>query len=207
RKTFTLGSRSSQLALVQTHIVRDALQELHPDFEFKIVTMNTAGDINQSQALYLLQSKALWTTELEAALSSHQIDLIVHSLKDIPTVLEPEFVITAVLERADPHDALVMKKGLEGQYKTLDDLPEGSVVGTSSVRRVAGLRRDYPKLKFMDVVSDSNTRLTKLDSPTSPFTCLILAHAGLHRINLGHRSTSLIPPPYAVGQGALGVEV
>ncbi|KAL7409604.1 porphobilinogen deaminase, partial [Mrakia frigida] len=207
RRTFTIGSRSSHLAVVQSNQVRDALQELHPDYEFKIVTMNTAGDNNQSQALYLLQSKALWTTELEAALASHRIDLIVHSLKDVPTVLEPEFVITTVLERADPHDALVMKRGLEETYKTLGDLPDGSVVGTSSVRRVAGLRRDYPNLRFMDVRGNLQTRLSKLDSPTSAFTCLILAHAGLHRINLGHRSTSLIPPPYAVGQGALGVEV
>jgi hydroxymethylbilane synthase len=157
---------------------------MHPTFSFPIITMNTAGDKNQfvpsplrlpppflpfplvshvvhrsvvrSQALYLLGGKALWTEELEAALHARQIDIIVHSLKDIPTVLSDEFTLSAVLERADPRDALVVKKGLEEQYKTLEDLPDGSVVGTSSVRRVAQLKRSFPNLKFLDVVSSSN---------------------------------------------------
>lgn len=106
----------------------------------------------RSQALYLLGGKDLWTSELEAALTQRSIDLIVHSLKDIPTVLGPTFKLSGVTERAEPRDALVMKRGLETTYRTLEELPEGSVVGTSSVRRVAQLRRNFPGLKFMDVV-------------------------------------------------------
>lgn len=84
---------------------------------------------------------------------SHQIDIVVHSLKDVPTTLGSDFKLSGITERAEPRDALVMKKGLEETYKTLEDLPEGSVVGTSSVRRVAQLRREFPGLKFMDMVS------------------------------------------------------
>lgn len=99
------------------------------------------------------QGKDLWTSELEASLMSHQIDIVVHSLKDVPTTLGSDFRLSGITERAEPRDALVMKKGLEGTYTTLEDLPDGSVVGTSSVRRVAQLRREFPGLKFMDMVS------------------------------------------------------
>jgi hydroxymethylbilane synthase len=112
--------------------------------------MSTSGDANQSQALYLLGGKALWTKELEVALKDGEVDLLVHSLKDVPTSLPEGCEIGAILEREDPADSLVVKKGLE--WKTLDDLPEGSVVGTSSVRRVAQLKRKYPGLVFHDVV-------------------------------------------------------
>lgn len=119
---------------------------------FETLTFGRLRRPRRSQALYLLGGKDLWTSELEAALTAGSVDLIVHSLKDIPTVLGPTFKLSGILERAEPRDALVMKRGLEETYKTLEDLPEGSVVGTSSVRRVAQLRRAFPQLKFMDVV-------------------------------------------------------
>jgi hydroxymethylbilane synthase len=113
--------------------------------------MTTAGDKNQSQALYLLGGKSLWTKELEVALKEKAVDMLVHSLKDCPTVLPDGCEIGAVLEREDPVDSLVVKEGKE--WKTLEELPEGSRVGTSSVRRVAQLKRRFPGLVFLDVVS------------------------------------------------------
>ena len=112
--------------------------------------MTTEGDKNQSQALYLLGGKALWTKELEIALKDKSVDMLVHSLKDVPTVLPDGCEIGAILEREDPVDSLVVKQGLP--YKSLEELPDGSVVGTSSVRRVAQLRRLFTKLRFLDVV-------------------------------------------------------
>jgi len=154
-RTFTLASRASQLAQVQTNIVLESLQKQHsasadaPSFATSF--MATGGDKNQSQALYLLGGKALWTKELEVALKERDVDMLVHSLKDVPTTLPDGCILGAILEREDPVDSLVVKQG--ESWKTLDDLPAGSVVGTSSVRRVAQLKRKYPSLKFLDVVS------------------------------------------------------
>lgn len=155
-RTFTLASRASQLAQIQTNIVLHSLQTLFPpydDFTPKFTTsfMSTAGDKNQSQALYLLGGKALWTKELEIALKEGNVDLLIHSLKDVPTTLPDGCIVAGILERENPVDSLVVKKG--EKWKTLDDLPDGSVIGTSSVRRVAQLKRKYPRLKFLDVVS------------------------------------------------------
>lgn len=113
--------------------------------------MTTGGDHNQSQALYLLGGKALWTKELEVALKEGAVDMLVHSFKDVPTVLPDGCEIAGVMEREDPVDCLVVRKG--ESWTSLEELPEGSVVGTSSVRRVAQLKRKFPKLSFKDVVS------------------------------------------------------
>ena len=156
-RTFVLASRASQLAQIQTNIVLAALQAAYPPTsddpstpKFTTSFMATAGDKNQSQALYLLGGKALWTKELEVALNDNRVDMLVHSLKDVPTSLPDGCVIGAILEREDPVDSLVVKKG--APWKTLEDLPAGSVIGTSSVRRVAQLKRKFPNLKFLDVV-------------------------------------------------------
>jgi hydroxymethylbilane synthase len=151
---------------------------------------------------------ALWTKELEVALLSGQVDAIVHSLKDVPTEFPPGCELGAVLEREDPTDALVVKEGLS--YTSLDEMPDGSVIGTSSVRRVAQLRRKFPRLKFADVRGNLGTRLKKLDAVDNNYTALILASAGLIRIGLGHRITAAVASPtlyHAVGQGAIGVEI
>jgi hydroxymethylbilane synthase len=159
-RTFTLASRASQLAQIQTNIVLASLQALFPQGSdhgptpgptFKTSFMATAGDKNQSQALYLLGGKALWTKELEVVLKEGVVDMIIHSLKDVPTTLPEGCIIGAILKREDPVDSLVVKRG--ENWTSLEDLPDGSVVGTSSVRRVAQLKRNYPKLKFLDVVS------------------------------------------------------
>jgi hydroxymethylbilane synthase len=150
QKPLVIGSRASKLAQIQAQIVEDALRALHPEQSFQVQYMTTEGDKNQSQALYLLGGKALWTKELEVGLLDGSIDLIVHCLKDMPTTLPDGCELGAILQREDPRDCLVVKKGLD--YKNLEDLPSGSVIGTSSVRRVALLRKAFPHLEFRDVV-------------------------------------------------------
>ncbi|KAJ1958588.1 porphobilinogen deaminase [Dispira parvispora] len=202
-----VGSRKSALALVQTNYVRQRLQDLHPDTTFPLVTMTTTGDNILNVALSKIGEKSLFTKELEVALEAKQVDLVVHSLKDLPTTLPPGMVIGAILEREDPRDAVVMKNQLP--YRTLEALPPGSVVGTSSVRRIAQLKRKYPHLQFADVRGNLNTRLQKLDQADGPFSALILAVAGLRRLDLNHRITEILPEStilHAVGQGALAVE-
>lgn len=154
--SFVLGTRKSQLALTQTHLVCDALAAVHPQYQFSVEWMTTVGDRNQQTPLHLLTpysqqqpAKSLWTDELEARMMGGGFDLIVHSLKDVPTTLKDGCEIACMMEREDPRDALVVKQGLP--YKSLADLPDGSIVGTGSVRRVAQLKRAYPTLKFEDM--------------------------------------------------------
>ncbi|SPC60930.1 related to HEM3 - porphobilinogen deaminase [Ustilago sp. UG-2017b] len=177
---------------------------------FPITSMSTAGDQNLRSPLYVIggEGKAIWTKELEVALEQGAVDAIVHCLKDVPTALPKGLELAAVLEREDPRDALVVKAGLP--YKVLDELPVGSVIGTSSVRRVAQLRRRYPHLVFSDVRGNINTRLAKLDAPNGPYTALILAAAGLVRLNFHSRITAFLSSPvllHSVGQGSLAIEV
>ncbi|KAF8323367.1 hypothetical protein DL93DRAFT_2071073 [Clavulina sp. PMI_390] len=211
KRTFIIGSRASKLAQVQTYSIKATLSQAFPDESFDVAFMLTGGDKNKVDPLYLFgqAGKALWTEELEAALLKERtIDFIVHSLKDMPTTLPEGAELGAIVERHDPLDSLVVKTGLS--YKTLEDLPDGSVVGTSSVRRVAQLRRAFPRLVFSDMRGNIDTRLAKLDAEDSIFSAIILAHAGLERMNFTHRITSDIVPPHlyhAVGQGALGIEI
>lgn len=207
-----IGSRKSALALIQTDIVHKALQAAHPDHIYEVHAMNTMGDKNQVTALHSFGAKALWTHELEADLLDGRLDLIVHSLKDMPTQLPPKCTIGCIMNRADPRDAVVMKVG--SPYKSIADLPAGSVVGTSSVRRSAQITRKYPHLKFQDIRGNVGTRLNKLDAEDGPYACTILAAAGLHRMDLEHRITQYLDSKtpgggllHAVGQGALGIEI
>lgn len=182
---------------------------LHP-IEFPVQTMSTQGDNNLRSPLYVIggEGRAIWTKELEVALAAGTVDAIVHSLKDVPTTLPHGLELAAILEREDPRDALVVKADLP--YKSLQDMPRGSVIGTSSVRRVALLRRAYPHLMFSDVRGNIQTRLAKLDAPDSPYTALVLAAAGLKRMALEDRITAYVTAPvmlHSVGQGSLGIEV
>ncbi|KAG8721588.1 porphobilinogen deaminase [Ceratobasidium sp. 394] len=208
RTKFTIGSRGSQLARVQAELVQNSLVGLHPNKTFDIHYLTTEGDRNQSQSLYLLGGKAMWTKDLEVALFDRQIDMIVHSLKDVPTLLPEGGEIGAITQREDPRDCLVVKDGLS--YRTLEELPDGTVVGTSSVRRVAQLKRKFPNLEFKDIRGNIDTRLKKLDNPEGPYSAIILARAGLERLGLGYRITATLGAPtllHAVGQGALGIEI
>ncbi|KAI9766313.1 MAG: porphobilinogen deaminase [Geoglossum simile] len=210
--TIHIGSRKSVLALIQTQIVHDALQAAWPELKYEIHAMNTMGDKNQVTPLHNFGAKSLWTHELEAGLMEGKLDLIVHSLKDMPTQLPPSCKVGAILAREDPRDALVLKSSFQTTYTSLASLPAGSIIGTSSVRRAAQIARKYPHLRFVDVRGNVGTRLAKLDAEDGVYTALILAAAGLRRLGLGERISQSLDAEsggllHAVGQGALGVEI
>lgn len=202
-----VGSRKSELALIQTNFVIDSLKKVYPDKEFSIVTMTTLGDRILNVSLPKIGEKSLFTKDLEDALRNNSVDFVVHSLKDLPTSLPEGLAIGAVFEREDPRDALVLREDMKDC--TLSTLPAGSVIGTSSLRRTAQLRGSFPHLTIQDVRGNLNTRLRKLDAPTKEYSALLLAIAGLQRMGWGNRVSKILPCAemmYAVGQGALAVE-
>lgn len=204
-RTIKIASRKSQLALVQTYWVQEQLQKAFPDRTFEVHTMNTQGDKILDVALAKIGDKGLFTKELEDGMLSGDTDFAVHSLKDLPTRLPSGLMLGCVTEREDPADALVVHE--QHKDKDLASLPEGAVIGTSSLRRLAQLRHHYPHLSFKDVRGNVNTRLAKLDS--GEYDAIILAAAGLKRLNFDDRIHQSIPAEislHAVGQGALGIE-
>ena len=204
-RTIRIGSRKSQLALVQTYWVRDELQKQFPDVTFEVTTMDTQGDKVLDVSLSKIGDKGLFTQELEDGMVQGSIDFAVHSLKDLPTRLPEGLMLGCITEREDPADALVVHE--KHQDKQLDTLPEGAVVGTSSLRRLAQLRHHLPHLTFKDIRGNLNTRLRKLDE--GQYDAIILAVAGLERLGMGDRIHQNIPAEislHAVGQGALGIE-
>ncbi|ORX71867.1 hydroxymethylbilane synthase [Linderina pennispora] len=201
-----VGSRDSKLALVQTEHVIDLIKASHAGVTTELETMKTIGDKILDVAMNKIGDKGLFTKELELALDAKAIDVVVHSLKDMPTALPENMQLVAITEREDPRDALIMSQKNRG--KVLKDLAPGSVIGTGSVRRVAQLRRLYPHLEFKDVRGNLNTRLAKLDAEDSPYEALILAVAGIKRLGFSDRiSQPLDELLHAVGQGALGIEI
>ncbi len=204
-RTIKIASRKSQLALVQTYWVQAELQKHFPDRTFEVETMSTKGDKILDVPLAKIGDKGLFTKELEVKMLDNTADIAVHSLKDLPTNLPAGLVLGCITERENPADALVVNT--KNQQYQLETLPAGSVVGTSSLRRLAQLRYHYPHLVFKDVRGNVITRLEKLDS--GDYDALILAAAGLGRLDLGNRIHQIIPPEislHAVGQGALGIE-
>ena len=204
-RTIRIGSRKSQLALVQTYWVQEQLQKAFPDRTFEIHTMATQGDKILDVALAKIGEKDLFTKELEVGMLAQEIDFAVHSLKDLPTRLPEGLVLGVVTERENPADGLVVhQKHLDKQIETL---PAGAVVGTSSLRRLAQLRHHFPHLTFKDIRGNVNTRLQKLDA--GEYDAIILAVAGLHRLGMSDRVHQILPAEislHAVGQGALGIE-
>lgn len=204
-RTIRIGSRKSQLALVQTYWVQEQLQKVFPDRTFEVHTMSTQGDKILDVALAKIGDKGLFTKELEVGMQSHEIDFAVHSLKDLPTRLPQGLILGCVTERENPADALVVHS--KHKDKQIDTLPEGAVVGTSSLRRLAQLRHHFPHLAFKDVRGNLNTRLQKLDA--GEYDAIILAVAGLYRLGMSDRVHQILPAEislHAVGQGALGIE-
>ncbi|MBD2068070.1 hydroxymethylbilane synthase [Leptolyngbya sp. FACHB-671] len=204
-RTIRIGSRKSQLALVQTHWVQEHLQKAFPDRTFEVHTMSTHGDKILDVALAKIGDKGLFTKELEVGMIEGEIDFAVHSLKDLPTRLPEGLILGCVTEREDPADALVVHANHKD--KQIDTLPEGAVIGTSSLRRLAQLRHHYPHLTFKDIRGNLNTRLGKLDA--GEYDGIILAVAGLQRLGMGDRIHQVLSPEvslHAVGQGALGIE-
>ena len=203
--TIRIASRKSQLALVQTYWVQAELQKHFPDRSFEIEMMSTQGDKILDVPLAKIGDKGLFTKELEVKMLDRSADLAVHSLKDLPTNLPEGLMLGCITERENPADALVLNSKHQGLQ--LDTLPSGAVIGTSSLRRLAQLRHHFPHFVFKDVRGNVNTRLAKLDA--GEYDALILAAAGLQRLDFADRISQLIPPElslHAVGQGALGIE-
>jgi hydroxymethylbilane synthase len=198
-----IASRESRLAMWQAEHVRAALQQYYPSCDVSILGMTTRGDQILDKSLSKVGGKGLFVKELEVAMAEGRADLAVHSLKDVPMELPAGFTLTAVMEREDPRDALV-----SSHFASLDEMPPGTVVGTSSLRREAALRTRYPHLVIKPLRGNLDTRLRKLDA--GEFGAIILAAAGLKRLGLGERIRALIEPEAslpAAGQGALGIEI
>ncbi len=197
-----IASRESLLAMWQAKHIQRHLGELYPQTEISILGMTTRGDQILDQSLSKIGGKGLFIKELEQALEDGRADIAVHSMKDMPMNVPEGFKLAAITEREDPRDAFV-----SNHYPSLAQLPQGSVVGTSSLRRESQLRAQFPHLQVHPLRGNVQTRLRKLDE--GQYAAIILAAAGLKRLELSDRITALLDPEQslpAVGQGALGIE-
>lgn len=202
--TFRLGSRGSDLALWQTNHVRELLLEAWPDLAVPVETVSTRGDQVLDTPLPLIGGKGLFTAELEAALKNGAIDAAVHSLKDLPTEQPPGLAVGAIPSRTNPADVLVSREGY-----TLETLPPGATVGTSSRRRAAQLRDLRPDLVVANIRGNVPTRIRKAMDPDGPYDAIILAYAGLDRLGRLDAISQILPLEQmlpAPGQGALGIQ-
>lgn len=207
KQTITIGSRGSRLALWQSEWVRAQIEKNHSQLEVRIEIIRTTGDVMLSAPLAQIGGKGVFTKELEEALLDGRIDLAVHSLKDLPTKLPDGLAIAAITEREDARDALILRHDFQMESPSIAKLPEGAIVGTSSLRRLAQLKHLRPDLGIKDLRGNVDTRLRKLD--TGDYDAIILAAAGLRRLGFTERisanlETSEMLP--AVSQGALGIE-
>jgi hydroxymethylbilane synthase len=197
-----IASRESPLAMWQAEHVRAKLAALYPHSTIEILGMTTRGDQILDRTLSKVGGKGLFVKELEVAMSEGHADLAVHSLKDVPMDLPPGFDLLAVLEREDPRDAFV-----SNDHASLDALPDGAVVGTSSLRRQALIAARYPRLEIRPLRGNVNTRLAKLDR--GEYAAIILAAAGLKRLGMPERIRAFIEPEQSLpapGQGAMAIE-
>ena len=205
KTALVIGSRGSKLALTQANLILVQLKSLLPDVDVRIEVIKTTGDV-KNDPLSVIGGKGVFTKELEDALLDERIDLAVHSLKDLPTIVPEGLVISAICRREDPRDALVLP--LRGQAgATIETLPKNATVGTSSPRRLAQLKNLRPDLRFEDLRGNVDTRLRKLDDGL--YDALVLACAGLRRLQLDGRISSALTTEQmlpAVGQGALAIE-
>ena len=202
-KKLVIASRESLLAMWQAEHIQGRLKKLYPDCDVQILGMTTRGDQILDKTLSKIGGKGLFIKELEQALLEGRADLAVHSIKDVPMVLPEGFALAAIGERASPFDAFVSNR-----YARLEELPEGAVVGTSSLRREAQLRARYPHLTVKPLRGNLQTRLGKLDN--GEYDAVILAEAGLRRLGLDDRIRTVLGEADslpAAGQGALGIEI
>jgi len=201
-KPLRIATRKSALALWQAEHVASRLRALEPRRTVELVPMTTEGDRNLGQSLSSAGGKGLFVKELEVALAEGRADLAVHSMKDVPVLLQSEFVIAAVLEREDPRDAF-----LSVRYRSFDALPQGARVGSSSLRRQAQLLHKRPDLKIEPLRGNVDTRLRKLRD--GQHDAIVLAVAGLKRLGLADAITAVLDPSLAlpaVTQGIIGME-
>ena len=171
-RTLRIATRKSPLALWQAEFVKAELLKYHPDLEVELVAMTTKGDILLDTPLAKIGGKGLFVKELEVAMLDGRADIAVHSMKDVPMEFPPGLDLAVICERENPLDAFV-----SNQYKSLDQLPDGAIVGTSSLRRQCQVRAHFPKLQIKELRGNVNTRLAKLDS--GDYQAIILASAGL----------------------------
>lgn len=199
----TIATRESRLALWQAHFVKSELERIHPNLTVELLGMTTRGDQILDQSLSKIGGKGLFVKELEAALQDGRADLAVHSLKDVPMVLPVGFELACVMAREDARDAFI-----SNDYASLESLPDGAVVGTSSLRRAAQLQSRFPNLKIESLRGNLDTRLRKLDE--GQYAAILLAAAGVKRLGMGDRVKSFLSLTDALpaaGQGALGIEI
>ncbi|MBC3766486.1 hydroxymethylbilane synthase [Neptunicella marina] len=202
QRVIRIATRESALALWQANYVKDALQQAHPQLQVELLPMTTKGDQILDSPLAKVGGKGLFIKELEVAMQQGRADIAVHSMKDVPVELPDGFGLHAICEREDPRDAFV-----SNNYDSIDALPQGAVVGTSSLRRQVQLKKHRPDLTIKDLRGNVNTRLGKLDD--GQYDAIILASAGLLRLGMPTRITCYIEPEFslpAVGQGAVGIE-
>ena len=198
-----IATRESPLAMWQALHIQSVLRARYPSASVELLGMTTRGDQILDRTLSKVGGKGLFVKELEVAMEAGEADLAVHSLKDVPMELPEGFDLVAVSEREDPRDAFVSPK-----YASLDDMPAGARVGTASLRRELMLRMNYPHLEVLPVRGNVGTRLRKLDA--GEYDALVMASAGLKRLELHDRIRSIIPAEVSLpspGQGALGVEI
>ncbi len=202
RKLVRIATRESALAMWQAKYVKQALENAHPDLSVELKPMTTKGDIILDTPLAKVGGKGLFIKELEVAMQNGEADIAVHSMKDVPVEFPEGFGLHAICERENPYDAFV-----SNHFAKLDDLPQGAVVGTSSLRRQCQLKHYRPDLVIRDLRGNVNTRLRKLDE--GQYDAIILAAAGLIRLEMGERIRHTLDAKMslpAVGQGAVGIE-
>lgn len=200
-KTIRIATRGSQLALWQAEHVKARLLELDPSFNIEFNIIKTKGDIILDTSLAKIGGKGLFVKEIEESLLADESDIAVHSMKDVPFELPEGLGLHAILERENPYDAFV-----SNTYKTLEELPEGAIIGTSSLRRASQLKKRF-KVETKLLRGNVNTRLAKLDN--GDYDAIILASAGLIRLEMKERITQYIPQELMIpspGQGAVGIE-
>jgi hydroxymethylbilane synthase len=205
KTVLVIGSRGSKLALAQAHLVQAQLKLLAPAIDIRIEVIKTTGDL-KTDPLSVIGGKGVFTKELEEALLNERIDVAVHSLKDLPTIVPDGLVISAICKREDPRDALVLHSKTKSAA-TLEDLEKRATVGTSSPRRLAQLKWLRPDLTFKELRGNVDTRMRKLDE--GQYDALVLACAGLRRLHLDERISAALTTEQmlpAVGQGALAIE-
>ncbi|MDX2124489.1 MAG: hydroxymethylbilane synthase [Aeromonas hydrophila] len=201
-RTLKIATRKSPLALWQANFVKDRLEALYPELQVELVPMSTQGDKILDTPLAKVGGKGLFVKELETAMLEGRADIAVHSMKDVPVEFPEGLGLHTICEREDPRDAFVSNR-----FGLIDELPQGAVVGTSSLRRQCQLRAARPDLVIRDLRGNVNTRLAKLDA--GEYDAIILAAAGLKRLEMAHRITAFIEPEQSLpanGQGAVGIE-
>lgn len=202
QKTLRIATRKSPLALCQAEHIKQELLKYHPHLSIELCGITTEGDIHLDTPLAEIGGKGLFVKELDQALLNHEADIAVHSVKDLPAMMPNGLTLTTICQRGDPRDAFI-----SNNYGELIELPISAKVGTSSLRRHCQIKKLRPDLKVVNLRGNVHTRLKKLDE--GEFDAIILAAAGMHRLNFSERISSYFPTDVilpAVGQGALGIE-